>query len=121
MEELVPDLGLEATAPVEATIGPRTSAWLQSMGWTPPSPPAPAASDIVTETVHQPAPTLEQAVAENEERARRLLEAQTWYQGLKAGTAAPEDLDRLLEYFGVQLRVFMPPPPVVEPNASLES
>lgn len=112
MEELVPDLGLEATAPVEATIGPRTSAWLQSMGWTPPSPPAPAASDIVTETVHQPAPTLEQAVTENEERAQRLLVAQTHYSAIKSVSEMgfPGSLDALLEYFGVNMRLFMPPP-----------
>lgn len=100
------DLVIESAAPVEAAIGPRTSAWLVSMGWTPPSAPAPAASEIVSEPVHAPAPTLEQAVAENEERARLLLEAQTRYRGIKAGTAAPDDLDLLLEYFGVNLSIF---------------
>lgn len=112
------DLVIESAAPVEAAIGPRTSAWLVSMGWTPPSDPAPAPSDIVTETVHIPAPSLEQAVAENEERAQRLLVAQTHYSAIKAVSeiGTPGALDALLEYFGVNLRVFMPPPlPVPDP------
>ena len=109
------DLTIESAAPVEAAIGPRTSAWLVSMGWTPPSDPAPAASDIVQSAPQIPAPTLEQAVAENEERAQRLLVAQTHYSAIKSvsETGFPGSLDALLEYFGVNLRVFMPPPPVV--------
>lgn len=103
------DLTIDATAPVEASIGPRTAQWLMSMGWTPPAPPAPAASELVTEPVHAPAPTLEQAVAENEERAQRLLAAQALYQGLKAEASVPEELDQLLEYFGVKLSVFARP------------
>jgi len=108
------DLVIESAAPVEAAIGPRTSAWLVSMGWTPPSDPAPAASDIVQPAPQTPAPTLEQAVAENEERAQRLLIAQTHYSAIKSASEMgfPGSLDALLEYFGVNLRVFLPPPPV---------
>lgn len=109
------DLTIESAAPVEAAIGPRTSAWLVSMGWTPPSDPAPAASDIVQAEQQVPAPTLEQAVAENEERAQRLLVAQTHYSAIKSASEVgfPGALDALLQYFGVNLTVFMPPPPPV--------
>lgn len=116
------DLVIESAAPVEAAIGPRTSAWLVSMGWTPPSDPAPAASDIVQSDPHIPTPSLEQAVAENEERAQRLLVAQTHYSAIKAVSeiGTPGALDALLEYFGVNLRVFLPPPPPV-PDPAPES
>lgn len=109
------DLTIESAAPVEAAIGPRTSAWLVSMGWTPPSDPAPAPSDIVQPEAQIPAPTLEQAVAENEERAQRLLVAQTHYSAIKSVSEVgfPGALDALLQYFGVNLTVFMPPPPAV--------
>ena len=106
MDEIVPDLSLDATTPVEATIGPRTAAWLQSMGWTPPSPAAPDGSDLVDPVVHVPAPTLEQAVAENEERAAKLNAAQLLYQDLKAEASVPDELDLLLKYFGVNLELF---------------
>lgn len=113
------DLTIDATAPVEAAIGPRTSAWLVSMGWTPPSPPAPDGVELVNETVHMPAPSMEQAVAENEERAQRLLTAQALYQGLKAEASVPEELDQLLEYFGVKLSVFARP--LMDDSASAAS
>lgn len=104
--ELVPDLSLDATTSVEAVIGPRTSLWLESLGWTPPSPAAPSGEELVEPVVLVPAPTLNQAVAENEERAQRLVEAQALYQNLKAEASVPEELDSLLAYFGVNVSLF---------------
>jgi hypothetical protein len=65
--------------------------------------------ELVEETVHMPSPTLEAAVAANEERSAKMYHALALYSNLKAEASVAGELDELLEYSGVNIALFTRP------------
>lgn len=105
---------LEVTVPatVELSVGERTSAWLVSLGWTPPVTEVPAdvtgmGSDMVVNT-KVPSISLPAAHEAMNGRQAAKYQAQQDYQAMMTELSSPERLTKLLEFFGVRMDRFIP-------------
>lgn len=97
---------------VEVEPGPKTAAWLISIGWTPPADAGLA--DVVEEVSIAPSPGLEAAkVAYNSREAQR-LEAQAAYNNLMADAQDSSDLDKLMAFLNVNMDRFLAPVTQIE-------
>lgn len=101
---------------VEFVVGEKTSAWLVSLGWTPPVETDVTDGGVeLVEKVVQPSAGLAAAKLALYSRETEREAAQTLYMQLLSELDPPNDrLLELLEYFGVNMEKFLSPVRAIE-------
>lgn len=109
MAEASMEVGLSVAGEVEFKVGDKTAAWLVSIGWTPPVEKSEEQSgeDLVEAKPISPSAGLREARIALNGRQAAQIEMQNQYKGIKAEMSSPDDLDKLLAFFGVNVPRFL--------------